>query len=194
MTRSARGFTLVELCIVVAIIGVLAVVAGTAYRRYMDSARTSEAYAVLGEIRIKEEAFRAENSTYTGLAPQSEAITDSFPLVDGGSCYPTGSKEPCQKAAVKPPPYNATPPAWWDALGINTGRNTLQCGYLINAGAANAAVNGTLGKQILNAASAPSTPWWYAVAICDNDGDTATNATFTTGFSTTVVSAQNEHK
>jgi len=43
-------------------------------------------------------------------------------------------------------------------------------------------------------ATAFGQPWWYAVAICDNDGSTGTNATFTTASSTTVVSAQNEHQ
>jgi len=59
--NSQRGFTLIELMIVVAIISVLAVVAGTAYRKYADKARSSEVFAMFGEIRAKEEGYRAEN-------------------------------------------------------------------------------------------------------------------------------------
>jgi hypothetical protein len=42
--------------------------------------------------------------------------------------------------------------------------------------------------------SAPKAAWWYAVATCDNDGNASKNATFTTAYNTTVVSAQNEHQ
>src|SRR3954447_16153781 len=106
-----KGFTLVELMIVVAIISVLAVVAGTAYRRYMDSARTTEAYAMLGEIRTKEEAYRAEQSQYAATAPD-EALTNGFPVVDGAV------KEPCYKDVQLPA---VTPPTSWTQLGINPG-------------------------------------------------------------------------
>jgi prepilin-type N-terminal cleavage/methylation domain-containing protein len=180
MTRKAHGFTLVELLIVVAIISVLAVVAGTAYRRYMDSARTTEAFAMLGEIRMKEEAYRAERSAYYATSAD-ESLSSGFPIVDGAV------KEPCYKDVT-------TPPAAWTLLGINPGKTRLQCGYNVLAGAPSAGTLGTMGQGILGGATAPATPWWYAVATCDNDGSTTTNATFTTGFNTTVVSAQNEHQ
>ena len=63
-TRAQTGFTLVEMMIVVAIILVLSVVAGGAYRKYSNSARKSEVIAVFGEIKGKEEAYRAEFSQY----------------------------------------------------------------------------------------------------------------------------------
>jgi type IV pilus assembly protein PilE len=181
MTRSTRGFTLVELMIVVAIISVLAVVAGTAYRRYMDSARTTEAFAMLGEIRMKEEAYRAERSMYAGWS-SDEALSSGFPVVDGAT------KEPCYKDITTGMPTN------WTALGINPSKSRLQCGYNVLAGAPSTGTLGTMGQGILGGSSPPATPWWYAVATCDNDGVTTKNATFTTGFNTTVVSAQNEHQ
>jgi prepilin-type N-terminal cleavage/methylation domain-containing protein len=186
-----NGFTLVEMMIVVAILSVLAVVAGTAYRRYLDSARTTEVYGMLGEIRSREEAYRAEFSSYTSFTPSSNAETLLFPAVDSAACYPTGNKEPCQKAATLA--ASATLPAGWAALGINPGRNTLQCGYVAIANIAGSTVTGTQGIGLLGNA-VQTAPWWYAIAVCDNDGSTTTNATFVTASSTTVVTSQNEHK
>ncbi len=191
-----RGFTLVELMIVVAIIAVLAAVAGTAYRRYMDSGRTSEAMAMLGEIRAKEEAYRAEFNVYTGWSGGSETAANSLPAVDNTTCSTGGTKEPCYKAL--PAAVTAYTGSWafWLGLGINANKRELQCGYIVNFGAGTTTtpqtVAGTLGSQVIG--TTQTGPWWYAVAICDNDGNTSANATFTTGYNTTVVSAQNEHQ
>ena len=192
MTRQAqKGFTLIELMIVVAIIGVLAVVAGTAYRRYMDSGRTAEAMSMLGEIRAKEEAYRAEFNQYTGWSGGSEASSNSLPAVDNTTCTTGGTKEPCPKATP-------TSNAYWTGLGINAPKSQLYCGYIVNYGTGTGGAgagypSGTLGQAIVGS-SAQNVPWWYAVAICDNDGSTGTNATFTTAYNTTNVSAQNEHQ
>ena len=187
-SRTQRGFTLVELMIVVAIIAVLATIAGTAYRRYMDSGRTAEAMAMLGEIRAKEEAYRAEFNAYNGWSAGSESTANALPVVDG-SCT-----EPCQKFI--PTTFTGTW-ATWQQLGINAGKSSLQCGYILNSGNANQFPSGTLGQWLLGT-TAVGQPWWYAVAICDNDGNPTSangpNATFATASNTTVVSAQNEHK
>jgi prepilin-type N-terminal cleavage/methylation domain-containing protein len=179
-----KGFTLIEMMIVVAILSVLAVVAGTAFRRYLDSARTTEAYYMLGEIRARQEAYRAEFSQYLSISTSAdESLASFFPAVDGGSCV-----EPCPKAAAL---TNSSPPAGWKSLGINPGKGQLYCGYDFIAGAASGSVSGTQGVGLIGATQ--PTPWWYAIAICDNDGKSTKNATFVTAYSTTVVTAQNEH-
>jgi prepilin-type N-terminal cleavage/methylation domain-containing protein len=201
MTRLAqKGFTLVELMIVVAIIGVLAVVAGTAYRRYMDSGRTAEAMAMLGEIRAKEEAYRAEFSAYTGWGGGGESEANTLPTVDSQTCFASGAKEPCAKA-VAPSGWTGN---WvfWQGLGITAPKSQLTCGYVVNygsgVGGAGSGANAgypsqTIGQNFLGT-SQTNTPWWYAVAICDNDGTTTTNASFSTASTTTSVFTQNEHK
>ena len=186
-----HGFTLVELMIVVAIIGVLAVVAGTAYRRYMDSGRTAEAMAMLGEIRAKEEAYRAEYSAYTGWSGGGEAEANTLPIVDSQPCAASGGKEPCAKALY--PVVTGTSWTIWANLGINPGRSQLTCGYALSSGTATQAPTGTLAVNFLGSA-ATGTPWWSAVAICDNDGAGAPNANFATASNTSSVFTQNEHK
>lgn len=60
-----KGFTLIELMIVIAIIGILASVAIPAYWDYMKSAKASEAKIMLDAIRTNEEAYFSEKERYT---------------------------------------------------------------------------------------------------------------------------------
>ncbi len=183
--RRKAGFTLVELMIVVAIVGVLSVVAGTAYRRYMDAGRTSEAMAMMGEFRAKEEAYRAENGTYLPTGVNENA----------GSFFPTllgSGLEPRAKSVVPMP-------ASWSAaagatLGIAPIRQQLYCGYVVLAGAAGVNPPTPNGVNLFNSLT-PTVPWWYVVATCDNDsdGNAAHNAYFITGSPSSSVVVKNEH-
>jgi type IV pilus assembly protein PilA len=64
MLKNEKGFTLIELMIVVAIIGILAAIAIPNFMSYQCKAKQSEAKSALGQIRVMQEAYRAEHDTY----------------------------------------------------------------------------------------------------------------------------------
>ena len=79
MKRSS-GFTLIELMIVVAVIGILAAVAYPSYRDYVTRGRLVEARAGLSEMRVKLEQYYQDRRAYDILpcpAP-SEAVRFTY--------------------------------------------------------------------------------------------------------------------
>jgi type IV pilus assembly protein PilA len=65
--RKEKGFTLIELMIVVAIIGILAAIAIPNFLRYQAKAKQSEAKTNLGGIYTSEIAYKAEYDKYEGV-------------------------------------------------------------------------------------------------------------------------------
>lgn len=63
--RSQSGFTLIEMMVVVAIIGVLATLGKYGYDNYIESARQSEAKLSLPTIASTQEQFKSEFGSYT---------------------------------------------------------------------------------------------------------------------------------
>lgn len=63
--NNTKGFTLIELLIVVAIIGIIAVIAIPSYLGYQRRAVRTEAFSNLEALRLLEEQFFAENNRYT---------------------------------------------------------------------------------------------------------------------------------
>ena len=64
--KRAKGFTLVELVIVIVIVGILSIVAVPIYRGYTRKAMASEGKALLGTIQTSEKVYYAENAKFLG--------------------------------------------------------------------------------------------------------------------------------
>jgi len=66
-TARERGFTLIELMIVVVIAGILGAVAIPAYTNYVLRARLADAYSGLGTVQTAAEEYWSNNRTYVGF-------------------------------------------------------------------------------------------------------------------------------
>lgn len=63
---ASRGFTLIEVMMVIAILGILTAVALPSYTQYVMRGRLVEATSALAGQRVKMEQFYQDNRTYTG--------------------------------------------------------------------------------------------------------------------------------
>jgi type IV pilus assembly protein PilE len=72
--NASAGFTLIELMIVVAIVGVLAAIALPSYRTYAERGQITDATAGLSNYRIKMEQYLQDNGNY-GTAAAACPVT-----------------------------------------------------------------------------------------------------------------------
>ena len=78
--RKASGFTLIEVMIVVAIIGILAAVAYPAYSDYIRRGQITEAFTQLSTFRAKMEQYYQDNRNYgsSGSTCANDASANSW--------------------------------------------------------------------------------------------------------------------
>src|SRR5688500_13268507 len=149
-----RGFTLLELLTVVAIVGILATLGLVAYRRFITSSKSSEAIYMVGAIRAAQESYRAETLSYLNV---SAGFTEYFP---------TGS------VGAKKTGWDATTHAdytRWRQLGARPD-SAVYYGYLVGAGTAGAVPP---ALHTANKPTWPTTtePWYVIEAKGDVDGN-----------------------
>ena len=76
-SRSAQGFTLVELMIVMVILAIVAVVALPAYQAQTQKARRADAKATLMDLAQRQERFHSERGSYARM----DVIAGADPFV-----------------------------------------------------------------------------------------------------------------
>ncbi len=66
--KRGLGFTLIEVLVVVAIVGIISAIAIPQYSDYVTRGKISEATAALSELRLRAEKWFADNRTYVGFS------------------------------------------------------------------------------------------------------------------------------
>ena len=91
-----KGFTLVELMIVVAIIGILATIAYPSYLDHVNTSRRAEAISALVSIASNQERFYTINSNYassvtaaTGLGLSGQSETNLYTITVNNNAVST---------------------------------------------------------------------------------------------------------
>ncbi len=151
MSKSSKnqGFTLIELMIVVAILGVLAAVAVAAYGEYVKRSRKSEAVAILSSVRIKQEAYRATFHQYANL--------------NGDGWYPTGAP------SDQPREWDPDDTPAWRQLGVIPG-DRVYYSYYGQAGAPGTAPVTSSGFRTAVAPIDSTNDFWYGAMAAEDLG------------------------
>ena len=89
-----RGFTLIELMIVVAIIGILAAVAIPAFMDYMKKSKKTEAALQLNKIGKNAKTMYIEKQTYATPSPPTSPLPAKGAGPGGGCCNGSNNKCP----------------------------------------------------------------------------------------------------
>ena len=92
-----KGFTIIELMIIVTIVSILVGIATGMYLHFRPYAKVSEAYVNIAKIRAAEEVYRAENDVYISCAaspPNGGTDSEPDPWVDVSGGFATIGFEP----------------------------------------------------------------------------------------------------
>lgn len=177
---TVRGFTLVELMIVVVIVATLATLAVVGYRKMILASYVSEATGMVQNVRVAQEEHFSETRQYCNVsASLSTWYPQSSPSHNVGV---TGWGAPCGGAC------NANMD--WNVLPLHVD-GPVMFGYASVAGApgqppvpASVIVNGRTVAFPAN----PQTDWFIVAAQCDLDDNGPPNTTvYTTSWQSSVL-------
>jgi type IV pilus assembly protein PilA len=148
-----RGFTLVEMLVVVAMVGVLATLAVYGVRKYVFASKSSEALAMVNSIKAHEEAYKDETYAYLNVTAGYAALHPAAP--DGQKrAWWTGTASDTN----------------WRQLGVDA-NGPVTFGYACIAGAGGTAVTPPTTQLNLNYPSPANEPWYVILAQGDQNGD-----------------------
>jgi type IV pilus assembly protein PilA len=170
--RRDEGFTLIELMVVVAIIAVLATIAIPSFFGESSKAKAeSEVAAMFAELRVRQEQYHLENGVYLSTSASETTTWPTTPNRKGQTIQPL--------------------PTTWQSLKVMPSDQTVYCTYVAIAGVP----GGTAGTIATSFAFAvPNANWFYLIARCNMDGDSATDGYFFTSSVDTTIRKRNTSK
>lgn len=161
--QNARAFTLVELMVVVAIVGILATLAVVGYNRLVDASHVTEATHMVQGVRVAQESYRAETGRYANIS-----ATTLCPQNTPSSSPPSKIKTPwnpvCPSAGTN-----------WTRLPVHTD-GPVEFGYATYAGTRNDTVVDFAGVVVPKPAVLTS-DWFVVGAVADVNGLGGLNTT-----------------
>ncbi|MDP3846280.1 MAG: type IV pilin protein [Pseudomonas sp.] len=88
--KNAQGFTLIELMIAVAIIGILSAIAYPSYTEYVQRGNRTEGQALLNEAAAAQERYNAQNFAYIFIQGELGKLNVRSPTNNGAVTSATG--------------------------------------------------------------------------------------------------------
>jgi prepilin-type N-terminal cleavage/methylation domain-containing protein len=175
-----RGFTLIEVMIVVVIVGVLSTLAVYGVMGYLRAAKMSEAPEMLHAIKAAQESYKDETFSYLSVSPDLDTLYPTKKSDLGSSKKQWGSEADGKDILDN-----------FKTLGVSPGA-PLYFGYACIAGNCGESTSGKVTdvSADLNYPASPAGPWYIAKAMADVDGDGTYSVFVTSSFTDEIYSEE----